>query len=724
MSGKVFISYRRDDSSAWAGRLYDRLFQHFSQNEIFMDVDTIEPGVDFVEAIEEVIGACDVLIAVIGSRWLTSSDRGGRRRLDIPEDIVRLEIATALKRGIRVVPVLVDGATMPEVGELPDDLKALVRRNAVEIGHNRFNADSERLVTALERALGKATEQRERLDREQRERAATEIRERQEKEQLDARRREHEELERLEADRLEKERLETQQREKDRVEAEQRERERLVAERRQREEKERLEHEPQAQPPSPVAPVAPSPPPAKSEAANPSAETQKVVYPLPPKPAEPEREKPSPSSSGGTGGKSRSKQVIAFLAIAAVLVVAGLIYLANRASKSQPPQPAPIAAMTPSPPIIAAPTVEEKAPPTPGVAVQPTAPVAVVNPSLSLKPTAVAQPTLSPTAPVAVVTPKPAIIVTPSAEERQRVIKKDAAGLLVPEFTQKKLNAVAVTVGDLGNPFFVQIAHGAQAQAKKYNAAVKFTAESSNYDVNNQTNQMDNFVSSGVNLILLHAADSKDIAPAVVRAKAAGIIVVAVDVAAEGGVDATVTSNNKQAGELDGKYVADRLKGKGRVVIVNGPPVPAVTERVAGFLDVIKKYPNIKMLSQDQNARGSRDGGLRVMTDLLTAFNKIDAVFAINDPSAIGCDLAAKQAQRNNFFIVGVDGAPDVVPSLKDPNSLIAASAAQDPYAMAEKAVEIGYNIINGQKPEQALILIPVELITKENVDQYKGWTK
>jgi len=151
MSGQIFISYRRDDSSAWAGRLYDRLFQHFSQNEIFMDVDTIEPGVDFVEAIEEVVGACDVLIAVIGTRWLTSSDRGGSRRLDIPEDIVRLEIATALKRGIRVVPVLVDGATMPEVGELADELKPLVRRNAVEIGHNRFNADSERLVTALER---------------------------------------------------------------------------------------------------------------------------------------------------------------------------------------------------------------------------------------------------------------------------------------------------------------------------------------------------------------------------------------------------------------------------------------------------------------------------------------------------------------------------------------------------------------------------------------------
>ncbi|HEV3210426.1 MAG TPA: ABC transporter substrate-binding protein [Chthoniobacterales bacterium] len=299
-----------------------------------------------------------------------------------------------------------------------------------------------------------------------------------------------------------------------------------------------------------------------------------------------------------------------------------------------------------------------------------------------------------------------------------------AVGLAVPLYAQSKLKGVAVTVGDLGNPFFVQIAHGAQAEAKKVNPSVKFSAESSNYDVNNQTNQMDNFVSSGANLILLGAADSKGIAPAVMRAKAAGIVVVAVDVGAEGGVDATVTSNNKQAGELDGKYVADRLKGKGNVVVVNGPPVTAVTDRVAGFLEEIKKYPDIKVLSQDQNAGGSRDGGLRVMTDLLTAFKKIDAVFAINDPTAIGCDLASKQAQRKDFFIVGVDGAPDIVPSLKDKDSLVAASAAQDPFSMAGKAVEIGNDILNGKKPDQPLTLIPVDLITKENVDQYKGWTK
>ena len=101
---------------------------------------------------------------------------------------------------------------------------------------------------------------------------------------------------------------------------------------------------------------------------------------------------------------------------------------------------------------------------------------------------------------------------------------------------------------------------------------------------------------------------------------------VAVNVGAEGGVDATVTSNSKQAGTEDGHlYVAERLKGKGQIVIINGPPVTAVTDRLAGFLEEIKKHPDIKILSQDQNAGGSRDGGLRAMSDLLTAITSMQS---------------------------------------------------------------------------------------------------
>jgi hypothetical protein len=233
MSGKILINYRRDDASHLAGRLYDRLAAHFPKNQIFIDVDNLDPGVDFVEAIEQSVGSCDVLIAVIGKRWLISSEADGGRRLDNPDDFVRLEIAVALKRNIRVIPVLVDDASMPRANDLPDDLKSLIRRNAVQVGHTHFSADSERLIAALERVFEKiAVEQRE---REEKARLEVERREHEEKERLELQRREVEKNARLEAERRQREkqdRLETEQREKERLEAEQRERERPDAERR------------------------------------------------------------------------------------------------------------------------------------------------------------------------------------------------------------------------------------------------------------------------------------------------------------------------------------------------------------------------------------------------------------------------------------------------------------------------------------------------------------
>src|SRR6516162_610618 len=183
MSGQIFISYRRDDASYAAGRLYDRLSARFPGNQIFMDVDNLDPGVDFVEAIETSVGSCEVLIAVIGKQWLVSSDEEGRRRLDNPDDFVRLEIAAALKRNIRVIPLLVDGALMPRSNELPDDLKLLIRRNALEVSHTRFNADLGRLVTAIERVLEKADA--ERKQREEQERSAAEQRQHEQKERLE-----------------------------------------------------------------------------------------------------------------------------------------------------------------------------------------------------------------------------------------------------------------------------------------------------------------------------------------------------------------------------------------------------------------------------------------------------------------------------------------------------------------------------------------------------------
>ncbi|MBW4539426.1 MAG: ABC transporter substrate-binding protein [Myxacorys chilensis ATA2-1-KO14] len=286
-----------------------------------------------------------------------------------------------------------------------------------------------------------------------------------------------------------------------------------------------------------------------------------------------------------------------------------------------------------------------------------------------------------------------------------------------------KLKSVAVTVGDLSNPFFVLMGRGAEAEAKKLGGEnVRTTVVSSGYDLNQQFNQIENFIAANTDLILLNAGDSKGITPAVEKAKQAGIVVIAVDTGAGGGVDATVTSNNLQAGQVSCQYIADRLKGTGNVVIVNGPPVQSVFDRVDGCEQVFAKYPNIKILSKDQNAEGSRDGGLRVMSDLLTSFPKIDAVFAINDPSGVGAELAARQAKRSDFFIVGVDGAPEAKSAIEDKSSLFVATAAQDPLGMTQKAVQVGNDILYGKPPANPDIQIPVKLITRDNVSQYKAW--
>jgi hypothetical protein len=145
----IFLSYRRDDAAGHAGRLFDALRARFGHGHVFMDVSSIGAGSDFVETIERQIGSCEVLIAFIGRAWL--SDASGRQRLDDEGDFVRLEIASALKRGVRVIPVLVQGATMPQANEVPEDLKPLVRCQAVELRDSRWDADVQDLIASMAR---------------------------------------------------------------------------------------------------------------------------------------------------------------------------------------------------------------------------------------------------------------------------------------------------------------------------------------------------------------------------------------------------------------------------------------------------------------------------------------------------------------------------------------------------------------------------------------------
>jgi hypothetical protein len=151
----IFVSYRRQDSQSAAGRLADSLREHLPKAAVFRDVETIEPGMDFVDAINAALESCEVLLAVIGPRWISVQDEAGRRRLDDPGDYTRLELATALNRAdVRVIPVLVEGAVIPAAGSLPTDLKALARRNALELTDKRWDFDVSQLVATLRHILG------------------------------------------------------------------------------------------------------------------------------------------------------------------------------------------------------------------------------------------------------------------------------------------------------------------------------------------------------------------------------------------------------------------------------------------------------------------------------------------------------------------------------------------------------------------------------------------
>jgi len=285
----------------------------------------------------------------------------------------------------------------------------------------------------------------------------------------------------------------------------------------------------------------------------------------------------------------------------------------------------------------------------------------------------------------------------------------------------KQLKSIGITVGSLGNPYFVTIVHGAEAKAKQINPNAKVTAVSADYDLNKQFTQIDNFISAHVDMILLNATDPKAIEPAVKKAQAAGIVVMAVDVAASG-ANATVQTDNVKAGEISCEYLSKKLNGKGNVIIQNGPQVSAVIDRVNGCKQVLAKSPGIKILSDDQDGKGSREGGMNVMQGYLTRFPKLDGLFAINDPQAIGSDLAAKQLHRSNIVITSVDGAPDIETALKT-DTMVQASASQDPWKMAQTAVQVGYEIMNGKKPANPMIEMTPQLVTRDNVSSYKGWS-
>jgi hypothetical protein len=147
---KVFISYRREDTKWPARQMYEAFSRHLPEGQVFIDIDSIPPGADYVEILQRQVRGCEMVLALIGQEWVESSDpKTGQRRLDNPNDFVRIEICAALSRAIPVIPVLLDGARMPDEEQLPEDMRMLARRQAEFVEYRTFDADVDRLIRKL-----------------------------------------------------------------------------------------------------------------------------------------------------------------------------------------------------------------------------------------------------------------------------------------------------------------------------------------------------------------------------------------------------------------------------------------------------------------------------------------------------------------------------------------------------------------------------------------------
>ena len=272
--------------------------------------------------------------------------------------------------------------------------------------------------------------------------------------------------------------------------------------------------------------------------------------------------------------------------------------------------------------------------------------------------------------------------------------------------------AVSALIGDRDLP-----------KAKEAAAEIGATlnTQDAQLDLANQNTQIDAFVQQGVDLIVISAVDQAGIAPAIERAKAAGIIVMAVDTPAVG-ADAVFQTNAVQAGEVSCTYLFEQMGGKGQMLLVDGTPIQTIIDRITGCKNVAANYPEIQIVGQ-QASRNDRASGMSVTTDMLTANPDVTGIFGMNDPSALGAVLAVEQAGKSGQIkVTGVDGSPEAVQELTRDGSPFIGSATQNPGEMVRQAVKAAVAITEGQILTETNVLIPSVLVTRDNVGEYPGW--
>ncbi|WP_393082821.1 substrate-binding domain-containing protein [Streptomyces sp. LN704] len=276
---------------------------------------------------------------------------------------------------------------------------------------------------------------------------------------------------------------------------------------------------------------------------------------------------------------------------------------------------------------------------------------------------------------------------------------------------------VGLSLSTLNNPFFVQIKAGAQQEAKKL--GVHLTVTDAQNDASQQANQLQNFTSSGLGAIIVNPVDSDAAGPAVRSANKADIPVIGVDRGVnKANTAALVASDNIEGGKLGAKALAEKLGGKGKIVILQGlAGTSASRERGAGFAEGLKAYPGIKVVAQ-QPADFDRTKGLDVMTNLLQAHPDVQGVFAENDEMALGAIKALGSKAGKSVSVIGFDGTPDGLKAVK--NGTLYASVAQQPTELGRIAVENALKSAEGKKVEKT-VMVPVKVVTAQNVAGFTG---
>ncbi|MEU7408378.1 substrate-binding domain-containing protein [Streptomyces sp. NPDC042638] len=276
---------------------------------------------------------------------------------------------------------------------------------------------------------------------------------------------------------------------------------------------------------------------------------------------------------------------------------------------------------------------------------------------------------------------------------------------------------MGLSLSTLNNPFFVQIRAGAQAEAKKL--GVDLTVTDAQNDASQQANQLQNFTSSNLGAVIVNPVDSDAAGNSVKAADKAGIPVVAVDRGVnKASVDTLVASDNVAGGELAAKTVAEKLGGKGGIVILQGQAgTSAARERAAGFARGLRAYPGIRVLAQ-QPADFDRTKGLDVMSNLLQAHPDVRGVIAANDEMALGAIKALGSKAGKSVQVVGFDGTPDGLTAVKD--GTLYASVAQQPTQLGRIAVDNALKAVRGEKVEPT-VKVPVKVVTKDNVAGFSG---